>query len=322
MAIGIGLRQVKEALERKASLVQHEFIQLSEQLEDLNRKISDADKDEEKKAIREQQQALRVEQQHIAVEVNRWRKLASEVSQQPGTSSLKSYLKELLELNEEVVTPAVQNALFLLDTPPDERGFPEEQSILPQHTPVGRLLERARSEYDLRVSEPGVRMREAVAFANRAGMAQDEDIIAEIAEAMDDPDPLARELAIFTTIQLYRFRAMRLADLEQAHIAVQHLTQIQHPNVVPVLIEILEQPRVGYLQEAGEPKNTDNGRSRMVALLKLVEWHTAEAQLALRKLKYDRDPHIVKAAQRALEIFSEQWTGEFPSQKNPPDTGE
>ena len=321
MAIGIGLRQVKEALERKASLVQHEFIQLSEQMEDLGRKIADAEEDE-KKAIREQQQALRIEQQHIAVDVNRWRKRAREVTQQPGTSSLKSYLKELLEFNEDVVTPAVQNALTLLDTPPDERGFAEEQTILPQQTPVGRLLERARSEYDMRVSDPGIRMREAVAFANRAGMAQDEDIIAEIAEAMDDPDPLARELAILTTIQLYRFRAMRLADLEQAHIAVQHLAQIQHPTVVPVLIEILEQPRVGYLEEAGESKQTDNGRSRMVALLKLVEWHTAEAQLALRKLKYDRDPHIVKAAQRALELFSAQWTGEFPSQKKTPDTGE
>jgi len=321
VAVGIGLRQVKEALERKASLVQHEFIKLSEQLDELGRRITDAEEDE-KKAIREQQQAMRVEQKHIADDVNRWRTRAREVTQQPGTSSLKSYLNELLEFNEELVTPAVQNSLILLDTPPDERSFPEERSILPQQSPVGRLLERARSDYDLRVSDSGIRMREAVAFANRAGMAQDEDIIAEVAEAMDDPDPLARELAILTTIQLYRFRALRLADLEQAHIAVQYLTQIQHPATVPVLIEILEQPRVGYLQEAGESKPTDNGRSRMVALLKLVEWHTAEAQLTLRKLKYDRDPHIVKAAQRALELFSEQWNGEFPGQKSTPDTGE
>ena len=321
MAIGIGLRHVKEALERKARVVQHEFIQLSEQLTDLGHKMVDAE-EEEKKTIREQQQVLRVEQQHIADDVNRWRKLAREVTQQSGTSSLKSYLNELLELNEELVTPAVQNALTLMDTPPDERGFPEEQPILPQQTPVGRLLERARTEYDLRGSDPGVRMKEAIAFANRAGVAQDEGIIAEIVAAMDDPDPLARELAILTTIQLYRFRALRLADLEQAHTAVQYLTQIQHLAIVPVLIEILEQPRVGYIQEDGESKQTDNGRSRMVVLLKLVEWHTAEAQLALRKMKYDRDPHIVKAAQRALELFPEQWNGEFPGQKNTPDTGE
>lgn len=320
MAIGIGLRHVKEALERKASAVQLEFIQLSEQLEDLGNKIPDAE-EEEKKTIREQQQALRVEQQQIADNVNRWRMRAREVTQQSGTASLKSYLNELLELNEELVTPTVQNALTLMDTPPDERGFPEEQTILPQQTPVGRLLERARSEYDLRVSDPGIRMKEAIAFANRAGVAQDEDIIVEMAAAMDDPDPLARELAIFTTIQLYRFRALRLADLEQAHTAVQQLTQIQHPSIVPVLIEILEQPRAGYIQEDGESKPTDNGRSRMVVLLKLVEWHTAEAQLSLRKLKYDRDTHIVKAAQRALELFPEQWNGEFPGKRNASDTG-
>lgn len=320
MAIGIGLRHVKESLERKASVIQQEFIQLSEQLDDLGRKMLDAEEDE-KKIIHELRQGLRVEQQHIAEEVNRWRRRAREVTQQPGTTSLKSYLNELLELNEELVTPAVQNALTLLDTPPDERGFPEELPILAHQTPVGRLLERGRTEYDLRVSDPGVRMREAIAFANRAGMAQDEDIIAEIAAGMDDPDPLASELAIFTTIQLYRFRAVRLADLEQAHTAVQYLTQIQHPAIVPVLIEILEQPRVGYIEEDGETKQTDNNRSRMVALLKLVEWHTAEAQLALRKLNYDRDPHIVKAARRALELFPEEWNGELPDQKIAPETG-
>lgn len=311
---------MKAALERKASAVQHEFIQLSDQLDDLGRQIADAD-EEGKKTIRDQQQALRIEQQQIAEDVNLWRRRAREVTQQSGTTSLRSYLKDLLELNEELVTPAVQNALTLLDTPPDERGFTEEQPILTQQTPVGRLLERARTEVDLRVSDPAIRMKEAIAFANRAGMAQDEDSMAEIIAAMDDPDPLVRELAILTTIQLYRFRALRLADLEQAHITVQQLTQIPHPAIVPVLIEIVEQPRVGYIQEGDESKQVDNNRSRMVALLKLVEWHTAEAQIALQKLKFDRDPHIVKAAQRALELFPERWNGEFPGQKNAPDTG-
>lgn len=311
---------MKAALERKASAVQNEFIQLSEQLDDLAREISDAVEDG-RKPIREQQQALRVEQQQIAEDVNLWRRRAREVTQQSGTSSLRAYLNDLLELNEELVTPAVQNALTLLDTPPDERGFTDEQPILTQQSSVGRLLERARTEYDLRVSDPAIRMKEAIAFANRAGMAQDEDIIAEISAAMDDPDPLVRESAIFTTIQLYRFRALRLADLEQAHAAVQQLTQIAHPAIVPVLIEIVEQPRVGYIQEGGESKQADNSRSRTVALLKLVEWHTVEAQIALQKLKFDRDPHIVKAAQRALELFPERWNGEFPDQKNTPGMG-
>ena len=35
MAIGIGLRYVQEALERKASAVQHEFIMLSDRLQEL-----------------------------------------------------------------------------------------------------------------------------------------------------------------------------------------------------------------------------------------------------------------------------------------------
>ena len=311
---------MQAALERKASAVQQEFIQLSEQLDELGWQIVDAD-EEEKAAIREQQKALRIEQQQIAEDVNLWRRRAREVTQQAGTTSLRSYLNDLLELNEELVTPAVQNALTLMDTPPDERSFPDEEPILTQQTPVGRLLERARTEYDLRASDPAIRMKEAIAFANRAGMAQDEDSIAEVVAAMDDPDPLVRELAIFTTIQLLRFRALRLADLEQAHAAVQQLTQIPHPAVVPVLIEIVEQPRVGYIQEGGESKQADNSRSRMVALLKLVEWHTAEAQIALQKLKFDRDPHIVKTAQRALELFPERWNGEFPGQKNMPDTG-
>ncbi len=306
------------ALERKASAVQHEFIQLSEQLDDLGREIAEAD-EEEKKTIREQQQALRDEQQQIAEEVNLWRRRAREVAQQSGTTSLRAYLNDLLELNEELVTPAVQNALTLMDTPPDERGFPDEQPILTQQTPVSRLLERARTEYDLRVSDSAIRMKEAIAFANRAGMAQDEDSMAEIVAAMDDPDPLVRELAILTTVQLLRFRALRLADLEQAHAAVQQLTQIPHPATVPVLIEIVEQPRVGYVQEGGESEQVDNNRSRMVALLKLVEWHTAEAQIALQKLRFDRDPHIVKAAQRALELFPKRWNGEFPGQKNTPE---
>ena len=311
---------MQAALERKASAVQQEFIQLSEQLDELGWQIADAE-EEEKKTIREQQKALRIDQQQIAEDVNLWRRRAREVTQQAGTTSLRSYLNDLLELNEELVTPAVQNALTLMDTPPDERSFPDEEPILTQQTPVGRLLERARTEYDLRVSDPAIRMKEAIAFANRAGMAQDEDSIAEVVAAMDDPDPLVRELAIFTTIQVLRFRALRLADLEQAHAAVQQLTQIPHPAVVPVLIEIVEQPRVGYIQEGGESKQADNSRSRMVALLKLVEWHTAEAQIALQKLKFDRDPHIVKTAQRALELFPERWNGEFPGQKNMPDTG-
>jgi hypothetical protein len=321
VAVGIGLRNVQEALERKASAVQHEFIILSDKLQELGRLLLEAD-EEEKLRIREMQKELKAEQQLIAEDVNLWRNRARDVTRQSGLSSLKAYLKDLIELNEETITPAVQNALLMLETPPEERGFVDEQPILVQQSPAGRLLERSRTEFDLRSSDPGIRMKEAVTFANIPGMAQEAEILSEISVAMEDPDPLTRELAIFTAIQLYRFRALRLADLESAHTAVQQLAQIQHTAVIPVLIEILEQPRVGYIEEGGESRQADTSRSRMVALLKLVEWHTAEAQLALRKLKFDRDPHIVKAAQRALELFPEQWNGVLPDAKNQAESGQ
>jgi hypothetical protein len=50
----------------------------------------------------------------------------------------------------------------------------------------------------------------------------------------------------------------------------------------------------------------------MVALLRLVEWHTLEAQMTIRNMKFDQDPHIVKAADRALTLFPEPWAGTLP----------
>jgi hypothetical protein len=47
----------------------------------------------------------------------------------------------------------------------------------------------------------------------------------------------------------------------------------------------------------------------MVALLRLVEWHTSEAQSALRGMRFDRDPHIVKTAEKALALFPGDWKG-------------
>lgn len=314
VAIGIGLRQVQDALERKAVQVQNEFIRISEELEDLGRKLLESE-EEERRRIREEQQKLRVRQQEVAEEVNLWRKRAREVLRQPGVGSLRAYLDELLSLNEPLVTATVERALQLLDTPPEERGPFQEQASAKEQTPAERLLERARTEYDLRSSDPSARMREAITFANRPGMAQDDDIVHAIAEAMEDPDPLVRELATFTTIQLHRFRAMRFADLDAAHQAVQVLARINHPAVIPALIEIVEKPRIGYVQEEGQAVNKENGPSRMIALLRLVEWHTAEAQNAIRALTFDRDEHIVKAAKRALELFPGPWTGPIKSAK-------
>jgi hypothetical protein len=314
VAIGIGLRQVQQAVDRKADAVQQQFIDLSDELDELGRQMLEVT-DEELQAIKEKQKELREQQLVIAEEVNVWRTRARKVLQQPGVSSLRSYLNELLEYKEDLITPMVERALMLLDLPPEERLQQEVELDTAAQTPAGRLLERARTDFDLRSSDSGVRQREAVTFSNIAGMAQDQAVIDEIAEAMDDPDPLVQELAILTIIQLYRFRAIRFADLEDSHEATQYLARMNHPAVIPVLIEIIDNPRVGYIEEGGETIQKDNSRSRMVAVLRLVEWHTAEAQKTLRSLKFDKDAHIVKAAERALELFPGQWSGRINREK-------
>ncbi|MDF1499140.1 MAG: hypothetical protein P1P76_01540 [Anaerolineales bacterium] len=313
MSIGIGLRQVQEALDRKGNLVQQEFIRMSDELDELGHKIIEAE-GEEKKALKEEQRLLRERQRDVAEEVNLWRRRARDVLAQPGEGMLRTYLNKLLELDEPTIVPSIDQALKLLDTPPEERGPIDATPDYSEQTPVERLIERARTEYDLRASDPGVRQREAVAFANRLGLAQDEQVLVDIAAAMRDPDPLVAELATLTTIQLYRFRAIRFADLDEAHEAVQFLARLNHPSVIPVLVEVATQRRVGYVQQGGEGEHVErhNNRSRMVALLRLVKWHTAEAKLAIQKLCYDQDAHIAKAAERALELFPGPWTGKIP----------
>jgi len=76
-----------------------------------------------------------------------------------------------------------------------------------------------------------------------------------------------------------------------------------------VLIEVLENPRSGYIHEQEKTIESDNSRSRMVALLRLVEWHTTEAQLAIQGRKFDKDLHIIRAAERALDLFPGAWAG-------------
>jgi hypothetical protein len=47
----------------------------------------------------------------------------------------------------------------------------------------------------------------------------------------------------------------------------------------------------------------------MVALLRLVEWHTPDAQAAIQQLRFDRDSHLVKAAEKSLALFPGEWKG-------------
>ena len=307
--IGLGLRQVQDALNRKADEIQREFVRASERLEELGRVLLEAT-EEERRPLRAENSALRERQQVLADEINLWRERGRRVLTQPGQTALRAYLNELLALEEIQVTPAVRHALYLLDAPEEELArLAESPERAAAETPVARLLKRARIEYDLRGTDPDPRLRTAVEFANRPGMAQDDDAIQEIEAALQDPDPLVREVAALTAIQLHRFRALRVADLDVAHRSTQKLAQIKYPAAIPVLVEILEKPRTGFITSETGSEERENGRSRMVALLRLVEWHTGEAQKALRARQFDRDANVVKAAARALDLFPGEWTG-------------
>jgi hypothetical protein len=306
--IGLGLRQLQDAINRKADVIQKKFIALSERIDELGRLMLEVEV-EDRQRLREEQKTLREEQQALAAEINIWRDRARAVTQQPGQTRLRSLLNEFLELNEESIKPALEHMIYILDAPEEELAALGAKPEPIQRSPVQRLIERARTEYDLRGSDTSVRMKEAITFANRPGMAQDDQVMAEIEAAIEDSDPLVRELAILTTAQLHRFRALRVADLDIVHESVQYLSRMTHISVIPILIEILENPRTGFMQEEGNTIESNNDRSRMVALLRLVEWHTKEARAAVQARHFDRDEHIVRAANRALELFPDAWSG-------------
>jgi len=318
----LGLRQLQQALDQKANQIQHEFILASEQLEEVGRKLLEAIPEDHDR-LREQQRGLRARQQELADEVNNWRERARAVRSQPGAASLRTYLNELSKLDDPLLTPAIQHSLYLLDAPEEELAKLAEQATPSAiTTPAGRLIQRSRTEFDLRGSDAGARQRAAIEFANRPGLAQKDEVIAEIEAAIDDPDPLVRETALLTMIQLHRFRSMRSADLDQAHASVQKLAALNHVTAIPSLVEILEKPRTGFVQTDEGSQEADNNRSRMVALLRLIEWHTPEAKLAVHKLQFDRDPNLVKTARRALELFPDAWGGPLKAPGPLPGVGE
>jgi hypothetical protein len=307
--IGLGLRQVQDALNHKADDIQHEFVALSERLELISHQIMEV-RGEDRQQMRAEQESLRAKQADLAAEINIWRERSRAVLQQRGETALKAYLEELKTLNDTLITFAVDLALRAIESPEEvlaelEAGHRSSGAV----TPAARLLQRARTEYDLRGSDVGPRQRTAVEFANRPGMGQDDKALAEVEAGMEDPDPIVREVATLTCIQLLRFRAIRLAELDKAHEAVQRLAALQHMAAVRPLVEVVSAPRSGFVEGPNGPEEATNQRSRMVALLRLVEWHTADAQAALRGLRFDRDPHIVKAAEKALNLFPGDWKG-------------
>jgi hypothetical protein len=225
--------------------------------------------------------------------------------------ALQAFLDELIAAGDADVNAEVA-ALREMDTL--AREHPEQaQALLDQRrsktvtsNPALRLLERARADYDLRAN-PAARQREALEFANRSGLAQNDTILALLEPALADPDPVVSDMAALTLIQAHRFRAMRLSELDASHASVRWLAQLKHASVIPVLIEILESPRTGYVPGAGGLVEGTNRRSRLVALAALVAWRTPAAQNAIRLRLHDRDPQLEAAAERALSLFPGEW---------------
>lgn len=300
------LNQLQQALNRRADQLQHEFSALSEELHAVGRRLIEARGVDEAPILAEQA-ALGEHQQALAAEINVWRDRARAVLRQPGEAALRAYLDELAAAasDSDEIGEALAAVRFSLDHPEEANQRRQDQGR--PTTPAGRLLDRARSEYDLRGSDPAPRQRAAVQFANRPGIGQDDAALAELEAAADDADPHVNEVVVLTLIQLHRFRALRLGDLDAAHASVRRLAKLRHRGVVPALIEVLETARTGYVAGEGGMVDGDNLRSRLVALAALMEWRSPHVQTVIRKRQHDRDPRMMEAANRALDVFPGEW---------------
>lgn len=305
--------QLQRALTAKADSIQREFITISEQLTQLSRKLVEVEP-EDRPQIEAEQDTLRERRAVIAETVNVWRDRAKEVITQPGDEALRAYLQDLLDRakDEESIQAAVHHVLFVMNASEEELAalYQPKEADRPQ-TPAGRLMERARKEYDLRGVDIAPRQRAAVEFANRQGMVQDEAAIAEIDDAIYDPDRFVREVALLTLIQLHRVRALRLSDLDLAYQSVVRLAKLNHPGTVSVMAQIAETARTGYVQKTPNdpPVEMNNTHLRVAALKRLIEWHTSEARRAVEGQQLSRDEEVSYLAQRALEAFPGEWKG-------------
>ena len=305
------LNQLQQALSQKADAVQREFAAVGVALQALGRKLLNA-RAGETGPLLEEQAVLREKQLALAAEINVWRDRAREMLRQRDEAALQDFLNELAAAGDPGVKVAVEATraadAFALAHPEEaqaarDRQRPGSATI----TRAGRLLDRARTESALRADDPVARQREAVEFANQAGLAQNDEALAELETALTDPDPWVSDMAALTLIQAHRFRALRLGELDAAHVSVRRLARLKHRAAIPVLIEILETPRSGYVPGKEGLVEGNNRRSRLVALASLVEWRTPAAQSAIRARLRDRDALLVEAAQRALALFPGEW---------------
>jgi hypothetical protein len=307
--LGQSLRDLQAALNRKADTVQREFVEIGESLQALSRRIADLPAADRAGALAEQD-ALRERQHAVADEANDWRDKARAALRQPGDAALQAYLDQLVAGGDEAIVAAAARARHLLTAPEAElEQMSQARAQALPTTPAARLIERARTEYDLRGPYSGPRQQSAVQFANRPGLAQDDEVTAELGAALSDTDPVVQDMAALALIQIYRFRATRLGDLDAAHAAVLVLAAFKHRGVIPVLIEIAETPRTGYANQRGAMITTTNLPSREAALEALAMWHTSEARTAVRARLNDRDPQVAKAAERVLDENPGEWSG-------------
>lgn len=310
---GQGVTQLQKSLTAKADSIQREFISISQRLTILSRKIVEADDDQKEALIAEQDQ-LRERRAAIAEEVNVWRDRAKETAAQSGQDALRAYLQDLADATpgEDSIQLAINHLLFLLNASEEElAALSRPQTEAKPLTQVGRLIERARKEWDLRQPDPLPRNQTATEFANRPNIAQDEATIAEIEEAILDSDKFVREVALLILINLHRFRALRLADLDAAYQSVVRLTRLNHPQVISSLVAIVENTRMGFVRKSPEedPVEESSSRLRVAALKRLIEWHTPETKRAVEARQMDRDREVSYLATRALEAFPGEWKG-------------
>jgi hypothetical protein len=303
------LRELAMVLDRKVTAIQREFTALADQLAVLRRKWTEEEESERPKIVKEQE-ALKERQLLLADQVNVWRDRIRAIENPTGEKALLASLDEFLGCGDAEVVAAVQRAKQIMEMDPEEKAaLFNKAATATSNTPVGRLIQRAQSSYDLRNGGSTVRQEVAVEFSNRSGMAQDESILPELEAAAQDSDPVVSDVCLRTLVQILRYRAVRAAELDTAQVAVQKLVKIQSPVVIPVLIEILKNPRQGYLLVDGNLQESSNGPARLMALIALVEFRTKEAQDVLRMRRYDKDPNIANAAERALQAFPGDWKG-------------
>ncbi len=298
------LRQLQETLNRKADTIQHEFTAVGDKIRSLGRRITESEGDEQTAWLAEQE-ALHQHRLALAEEVNVWRDRARNVLHPVGEAQLRAYLAELAALGDETVQAGAEHVLFLMNATEEELAqLAAQQERARPTTPVGRLVERARTEFDLRGQDPSFKQRAAVEFANRTGLSQNDDALAELEAAVNDPDPIVQEVIVLTLIQVHRFRAVRLADLDIGLVSTERLTQINHPAAIPALIEIAQAHRPGFTHTATEVVETTNRSLREAAIKRLATWNTPQALAAVNARRQDRDSYIVEVANRALASVS------------------